>query len=1438
MRRSFITTLQGLMLLCVSFIFTLPLLSEEIIKDEITEGKEYWLGLPHCNREAGEAIRGNYPIAIWISSKVDTRATIEDAETGSIKNYVIRKNQVTEVPYGDALMMVEPEIAKNFGIHITADDPISVAVYMSYRWSGEAYRVTPVDWLGKKYVTLNLYQDKTDKYLPCQILIVSTDDENTVKYRPTAATNKFNAGQLATVTLQKGQCYLIENKIIPGLTQDNSTDLTGTYIESTKPIAVISGHTKAAFPKIQYTFLGRPGNFMRNMMTDMMWPIELLGTEYISAPFRYAARPRGIVQDDIGDLVRFVATENGTIISQLRQDGSTYKQISKILKRGEFHDIVNQDVAAMYKANYPVLVGQYGKTWMDHMPTPEAKKDGDQSQNPSSNGQGMLITLAPIDHWTSYACFKSPANIDNWVYLTFQAKYLNKFKFDGQSFVAKFGNSIKYINGTDYAWLAVDVSAGDHWILGDTINGGKDKATFAGYAYGNWDRSKDGFAYGYPIGINYNSNCEDSIYIVDNMLCGDVNAQVFSVPDSATCAGILSINFKSAESWNYDFSTSDFHSGDKTASYTLKVRNIDTSAKGVVIVMTRSGKILRKTYEYTPELISVNPKEIDFGMMKVGETICKTFTITNPGTTKLTVKNLRLKYNKVEFAITTSGILPIELEPLQTKDIEVCATAKVNQSVAVNDIVIADLSCYSKEIVPLQLSTGNPIVWISDADWGQVPVGNEVAKTVKIDNRGKLPVILSTMTWNDKLHFTRTELDGALPITLLPGEQRDFNVWYKPSTFGVVDRDTAWFTGNTDKDKLYSAWVGEGKEPGPSIVGYDWQKQRVIDKWQTDHGINNYEGTVILQNLVGNDKIDIDKVVVDDVDGVFSLDKPSIPTQLQSQTTFTVKAFFAPKAEQVYKVKVIMYYTWNFVHDSVFAFLEGIGQQPHIDITGHDFTPSILVNSSLDDHGVVKNFTVAYGMPLTISALRIEGPDKDAFVIDPAFLADNTKWGSVAINGQFDVPVKFTAKHPGLHEAQIVAESDAPENPVGALTGLGYKEGLMTNDHDHGLLFVSQQNEGQVFLTNTGSVPITIKRDIRLSVTGDINYFYIKGWQTALTGVKDQSTFDVNPGDTLWVDVQYIPNVDKNTVDQEPNNIKSLKAQIEYETSGGMAYSYLTGKAQIMKTVARVPKGKYRVDPGSKTEIEFLIDKDVEEAKSLAMGNITEFKAKVNFKAQGRNVQDVYPANQNPLDDGPFGVKDIVTAGTMTEGWDIIPEVETGARDTLIIDKSVLMIHFKSKGQPLNFNGNGGVLFKFKMYTYLSDTAIVPLPCEFSTLDNSALYTIIQELPGDILVNPVCVNTLRLIQLSGVQYSLAPALPNPAGSKAIINYSVGLESLTTIELYNNAGEKVATLVNDNLKPGEYELKIDVDGLNLPSGAYQYRMISGPFSETKSLVITK
>jgi hypothetical protein len=63
-------------------------------------------------------------------------------------------------------------------------------------------------------------------------------------------------------------------------------------------------------------------------------------------------------------------------------------------------------------------------------------------------------------------------------------------------------------------------------------------------------------------------------------------------------------------------------------------------------------------------------------------------------------------------------------------------------------------------------------------------------------------------------------------------------------------------------------------------------------------------------------------------------------------------------------------------------------------------------------------------------------------------------------------------------------------------------------------------------------------------------------------------------------------------------------------------------------------------------------------------------------------------------------------------------------------------------------------------------------------------------------------------------------------------------------VYDLLGREVATLVNENLPPGSYEVKFDASGL--PSGVYFYRLTvrwtaggqAAVFVETKKLVVMR
>ncbi|MGO9480237.1 MAG: aryl-sulfate sulfotransferase [Candidatus Kryptoniota bacterium] len=102
---------------------------------------------------------------------------------------------------------------------------------------------------------------------------------------------------------------------------------------------------------------------------------------------------------------------------------------------------------------------------------------------------------------------------------------------------------------------------------------------------------------------------------------------------------------------------------------------------------------------------------------------------------------------------------------------------------------------------------------------------------------------------------------------------------------------------------------------------------------------------------------------------------------------------------------------------------------------------------------------------------------------------------------------------------------------------------------------------------------------------------------------------------------------------------------------------------------------------------------------------------------------------------------------------------------------------------------------------------------------------------------PIAVGSVNAIkQTSHFSYSLSPNYPNPFNPSTIINYQVPSNGLVTIKVYDVLGREMETLVNDVKSPGEYTVRLD--GGNLSSGVYFYRMTAGSYVSTKKALLIK
>ncbi len=112
-----------------------------------------------------------------------------------------------------------------------------------------------------------------------------------------------------------------------------------------------------------------------------------------------------------------------------------------------------------------------------------------------------------------------------------------------------------------------------------------------------------------------------------------------------------------------------------------------------------------------------------------------------------------------------------------------------------------------------------------------------------------------------------------------------------------------------------------------------------------------------------------------------------------------------------------------------------------------------------------------------------------------------------------------------------------------------------------------------------------------------------------------------------------------------------------------------------------------------------------------------------------------------------------------------------------------------------------------------------------------------------ITTNSFIVNLKRDVvginQISSVmpeKFSLYNNYPNPFNPSTNIKFDIIKNDKVLLVVYNMLGEKVATLVDQNLSPGSYN--VDFNASSLSSGMYFYRLETQDFSETKRMALVK
>jgi hypothetical protein len=399
-----------------------------------SKGTDFWLTFP-------QNYFGDPQLTLFIAGDTATTGTVTGPGM-TPTNFSVTPGTVTVVNIPPSAELTTSDTVENKGIHVTAQNEVTVYGLNHITATTDAYLGLPTDILGTEYIVLAY-----STFGP-EFAIVGTADTTTVTITPSADAGSQTAGVPFNINLNQGDTYQL---------QSFGDDLSGTIITSDKPIAVFGGAICADIP---------PSAGACDHVVEELSPTETWGKSFVTVPLATRAN---------GDTFRFLASADGTNVTV---NGT----LVATLNRGQFHERII-DSAAVITSDKPILVAQYSNGC-----------SFDSACGPD-DGDPFMMLIPPFEQFLAQYTVSTPDAADN-PEPQFPANFANvvapntavgAIKLDGTAIPSA---SFTAISTSGFSGAQVSLSQGSH-----TLSGPLPFGAFL-YGFGFFD------SYGYPGGLS------------------------------------------------------------------------------------------------------------------------------------------------------------------------------------------------------------------------------------------------------------------------------------------------------------------------------------------------------------------------------------------------------------------------------------------------------------------------------------------------------------------------------------------------------------------------------------------------------------------------------------------------------------------------------------------------------------------------------------------------------------------------------------------------------------------------------------------------------------------------------------------------------------------------------------------------------------------------
>lgn len=569
------------------------------------------------------------------SGTIQTQNIQLNANSNVLKSYHYRYYEL-EGDYGyQSYTKKNSQIPVRCGFHITSDVDIYVYALTASDKSSDAMIIYPTFSLSNKYYVLSYNSDPYNGNItPSQFSIMATEDSTNINISPSTTTSRGNTKPFK-VTLNKGQSYLVQDSI-KRLSNGNVTDLSGTYIESDKNIAVFAGQQRATIPIVSSIY----NNPSRDFLCEQLMPIDTWGKDAFITPM-----PKVVVDNSqYTDLFRIISSEDNNKI-QIGKNTIT-------LQKGQFYEGNITEPIAIY-AERPIMAAQYKRT---------SRLYNGSMITENYSGDPLMIIVPPKEQFLNKSLVfnlnKGNDFTEQYLVIVAPDTATNKCYLDDRQVS---DSKFQKIPNSDYSYAEIQYNAGLHKFECVALCG----LYVYGYGYAN--------SYGYTGGMRPNLLDINKPEITSINEC--YNHKI-SINDSiALSYGIKSIEFIDSLSYNVKLNIgNDYY---KKYKYNAEIELIDINKDGYYTLKVTD---MSKNISFKTDTVSGNTfsfinlatdGKIELKNISLYQQKCTKLIIRNSGIRTRIINNLPHTNNKI-FTIPASQF-PMTLLPGQEKEVLICA---------------------------------------------------------------------------------------------------------------------------------------------------------------------------------------------------------------------------------------------------------------------------------------------------------------------------------------------------------------------------------------------------------------------------------------------------------------------------------------------------------------------------------------------------------------------------------------------------------------------------------------------------------------------------------------------------------------------------------------------------------------------------------------------